>query len=57
MPSIKKIIGVVVAGMSMMTSALPAQLKLTQTQLDLYSLTKRRQAAAANLIDVNILQL
>ncbi|AEO62898.1 uncharacterized protein THITE_2084410 [Thermothielavioides terrestris NRRL 8126] len=58
MPSIKKTIGVVVAGLAAVSSALPAHPKLSKAQLKMYEHAKRQNAAAAalGLTDVDILQ-
>lgn len=58
MPNVRKI-GVVVIGMAVLATALPAQPKFTKNQLDMYTFAKRQNAAttAAGLNDVDILQL
>ena len=59
MPSIKKTLGVVVAGLAAITSALPAVPKLNRGQMKMYQHAKRQNAAAAalGLTDIDILQL
>ena len=59
MPSITKTLGVVVAGLAAVASALPGHPKLTRSQLKIHEHVKRQQAAAAasGLTDVDILQL
>jgi hypothetical protein len=59
MPSFKKTLGVVVAGLAAVSSALPAIPKLTRSQMKMYEHAKRQNAAAAalGLTDIDILQL
>jgi hypothetical protein len=59
MPSFKKTIGVVVAGLAALSSALPAVPKLSKSQMKMFQHAKRQNAAAAalGLNDVDILQL
>jgi hypothetical protein len=59
MPSIKKTLGAVVAGLAAVSTALPAAPKLTRTQMKMYEHAKRQNAAAAalGLTDIDILQL
>lgn len=59
MPSIKKTIGAVVAGLAAVSSALPSHPKFTRTQMRMFEHAKRQNAAAAalGLTDVDILQL
>ncbi len=59
MPSITKTLGVVVAGLAAVSSALPAIPKLSKAQMKMYDLAKRQNAAAAalGLTDIDILQL
>ncbi|KAK0636273.1 ferritin-like domain-containing protein [Bombardia bombarda] len=58
MPSIIKSLGVVVAGLAAVSSALPALPKFTRSQTKIYDFAKRQNAAAAaaGLTDVDILQ-
>ncbi|KAL2126008.1 hypothetical protein VTI74DRAFT_1960 [Chaetomium olivicolor] len=58
MPSIKKALGAVVAGLAVVSSALPAIPKLSKTQMKMYEHAKRQNAAAAalGLTDIDILQ-
>ncbi len=59
MPSFTKTLGVVVAGLAAVSSALPAFPKLSNTQMKMYDHAKRQNAAAAalGLTDIDILQL
>ena len=59
MPSIFKSIGLVVAGLAAVSSALPAVPKLSKAHLKMYEFAKRQNAAAAaaGLTDIDILQL
>lgn len=59
MPSVKRTLAAVVAGLAVVTSALPAVPKLNRNQLKMYEHAKRQNAAAAaaGLTDVDILQL
>ncbi len=58
MPSLKKI-GAVAAALASVVSAYPAYPKLTSSQMKLYELSKRQNAAAAALgmTDIDLLQL
>lgn len=58
MPSVKRTLAAVVAGLAAVTSALPAVPKLNRNQLKMYEHAKRQNAAAAaaGLTDVDILQ-
>ncbi|KAK3325427.1 ferritin-like domain-containing protein [Apodospora peruviana] len=58
MPSIIKSLGVVVAGLAAVASALPAYPKLTRSQMKIHNFMKRQNAlaAAAGLTDIDILQ-
>lgn len=59
MPSIKKTLGAVVAGLAAVSSALPEVPKLTKAHMKMYEHAKRQNAAAAalGLTDIDILQL
>ncbi|KAK2071727.1 hypothetical protein P8C59_006131 [Phyllachora maydis] len=59
MPSMLKSVGVAVAGLAAMSSALPAQPKFTRSQMKIHEFMKRQSAAetAAGLTDIEILQL
>ncbi|KAK3327507.1 ferritin-like domain-containing protein [Cercophora scortea] len=58
MPSFTKTLGVVVAGLAAVASALPAYPKLSRSQMKIHDFMKRQNAAAAaaGLTDVDILQ-
>jgi hypothetical protein len=58
MPSIIKSLGVVVAGLAAVASAMPAQPKFTRGQMKINEFMKRQNAAAAaaGLTDIDILQ-
>jgi hypothetical protein len=59
MPSFVKTLGAVVVGLAACASALPSQPRLTASQMKIYEVMKRQEAAAANagLTDTDILTL
>lgn len=61
MPSLRQVLGAVVVGMVAVTTALPAQPKLSERTLKKYEAVQRRQNPATGLpdglTDVDVLQL
>lgn len=61
MPSLRQVLGAVVVGMVAVTTALPAQPKLSERTLKKYDAVQRRQNPATGLpdglTDVDVLQL